>query len=449
MSATRAQIRNTIARSARLTASIAKTPVLRAQFSHELARDEGTYNLLFPRGTWHGANLAPIGGSIDLDSGILEEMVANWEAAGRPKLPIRKTHRHLDDDVSAVERLELEKSYGWLTDLRATERGLEARTEWTEAGAAAVKAGEFSFWSPEWQPKHRDRRTGEVKGWWLSGTALTNDPFFNEMPPVAASHGGGQQEAAKWLRAAIARHERHMSGAEPTSEDSQMQMMDEMKRALGALEEMPPVAASADDAETTDHPQHRSTTMNEEQLKQLRASLGLAVDASIDTILKAAAEQGVKLTASVSGEKLTAAIKDAVAPLEAKLQASEAKAKDLADALRDQQVEKLIADARRNDGKTGRAINDTLVATAKKLAVESLDAAKTFLEAIPASVPLAPVGVQGTNDGPLTASAAQQKLNTLAAELRAKGSKTPFEDAIAQIPEVARVAEGLAPTTRS
>lgn len=39
------------------------------------------------------------------------------------------------------------------------------------------------------------------------------------------------------LKAAMARHERHMNGKEPTSKESQMKMMDEMKAALAALED--------------------------------------------------------------------------------------------------------------------------------------------------------------------------------------------------------------------
>lgn len=144
------------------------------------------WNLIFPRGEWHGANLAPIGGSITIDDEMLSDVVANWVAAGKPPLPVRKTHAHLDES-DPVKRLELEKAYGLLKDMRVTADGLEVLTEWNSAGAEAVRAGEWNFWSPEWQPSHTDRATGEKRGWWLSGVALTNDPFFNSMPAVAAS----------------------------------------------------------------------------------------------------------------------------------------------------------------------------------------------------------------------------------------------------------------------
>lgn len=144
------------------------------------------WNLVFPRGEWHGPNLASIGGSIVIDDAMLREVVANWKAAGMPPLPVRKTHAHLDE-TDPVKRLELEKAVGLLADMRVTAQGLEVLTEWNDAGVAAVKSGEWNFWSPEWAPQHTDRRTGDTRGWWLSGVALTNDPFFHTMPAVAAS----------------------------------------------------------------------------------------------------------------------------------------------------------------------------------------------------------------------------------------------------------------------
>lgn len=152
------------------------------------AVESKAWNLIFPRGEWHGPNLAPLGGSIAIDDGMLSEVMANWEMAGRPPLPVRITHAHLEE-ADPVKRLELERAVGLLTDMRVTAEGLEVLTEWAPAGVEAVRGGAWNFWSPEWLPEHTDRRTGEKRGWWLSGVALTNDPFFNSMPAVAASTG--------------------------------------------------------------------------------------------------------------------------------------------------------------------------------------------------------------------------------------------------------------------
>jgi len=382
-----------------LLASALAALTLRGQFAQAFAADPAKYNLLFPRGKWHGANLAPIGGSIDLDSGILEEMVANWEAAGRPKLPIRKTHRHLDDNVTATERLELERAYGFLTDLRATPAGLEVRTEWNAAGKAEVESGAFAFWSPEWQPQHRDRRSGEVKGWWLSGTALTNDPFFNEMPPVAASAT----------------------------------------------------------AETTDTNPNQEQQMNPEQLKKWALSLGLSADATVEQCLKASADMGAEnatLKAAKASSSDAAVITAAVAPVEAKVKDLEAKLKAEQDKGIERDVKALIATAERGDGKTGRAITPVLAARAQKIAAtESVKAAEEFLTALPltAGLAVAPIGVDSNKEGgTLTAAAAGDQLLKKRDEILAKGNisrSDALEQAIRLNPDLATAARPVASPT--
>lgn len=361
---------------------------LRAQFSNRVAASV-EWNVVMPRGKWHGANLAAIGGSIDLDDAKLHRLVANWKAAGSPPLPVYKTHLHLEDDLKPLERVELEKAYGYLTDLRVTAQGLEAKTEWTAGGKALVDSGEFGFWSPEWQPKFLNRRTGEVDEDWLSAVALCSNPFFNSMPPLAA--------------------------AEPLH---------------------PPAAPESH--------------MNEQQ-KQLRASLGLAETATDAEVLAAQTkrnEEFTKLTAEhaklKSSTVLTAAdlqkgISDAVAPLQAKLQAAEKRALDV-------EVEAAADKAKRNDGKLGRAIVASHIDLAKKLAAsDGIKAATDFLESIPASVPMTGTGaaLPHVEGGALTASAAHEKLTTIANELAGKGVKAPMEVAIAANPELAKAAQSL------
>lgn len=348
----------------------------------DISGEGAKWNLLFPRGEWHGANLAPIGGSIVIDDAMLSEMVANWRAAGSPPLPVRKTHLHLDEDVPAVDRPELQKSYGLLTDFRVTPAGLEALTDWTEEGRACVRAGEFNFWSPEWNPRHVDRRTGETKGWWVSGTALTNDPFFNSMPRVAAS-----------------------SHAAPTHSN--------------------PI---------------KENSMNPELKKRMKMALKCSEDCTDEELVAAVEKSGSATASSIpTAEVITAA----VAPVKAEVDTLRAELKKRDAAILERDVDALVATAKQGDSKSGRAINDVLVATAKKIAVsEGLTAAKSFLEALPLSVPLKATGVTGDVDTVLSAEAAAKKLNARAAELRAANVKNPTEVAINEMPEVAAIAQG-------
>lgn len=351
-----------------IKANTPRIEVLRGSFTQlkAAAVESKAWNLLMPRGTWHGANFKQLGGSITIDDALLNALVANWREAGRPPLPVRKTHGHLETD-DPVALLELQKSYGLLTDFRVTDAGLEALTEWTPAGAELVKAGEWNFWSPEWAPRFQDRRTGEVKEWWLSGTALTNSPFFNEMPPVAAA-------------------------VNPTD---------------------PPAT-------------QEQCPMNEEQLKQLRASLGLAADASVEVVLSAAAKVGAEVkTLKASVEKqptLTAAVQEAVAdatkPLVEQLETLKAEKAKADEALFVKSVDDVIEAAKR-EGYACEPMRASIVLVAK---ASGLDEAKKLARAA-AKLGATTTGTGGGAGAADTVKASVAEYNRLVDE-RIKGGQT-------------------------
>lgn len=151
------------------------------------AEGKELWTVIFPRGEWYGPNLQPIGGSINLTDDVFAEMVANWKAAGSPALPIYWHHPPPPDEVPPEKREEVYRAAGWMEDFRVTEAGLEARTTWSQPAQARLDADEYRFISPEWQPRSLDRRTGKATGWTVTAAALTDSPFFNEMPRVAAA----------------------------------------------------------------------------------------------------------------------------------------------------------------------------------------------------------------------------------------------------------------------
>lgn len=129
---------------------------------------------LFPLGMWHRADFP--GGSLELTPELLGEFVANWKAEGSPALPCDYEH---DESGPAS---------GWIEDLRIGASGcLEGAIKWTDDAAADIKADKRRYLSPSWAMQHTNRRTGEKGGPWLYGAALTNTPFFDEMPRVAAT----------------------------------------------------------------------------------------------------------------------------------------------------------------------------------------------------------------------------------------------------------------------
>jgi phage I-like protein len=367
------------------------TVLLRAAFANRLEADAAPkWNLLLPKGEWFGENFKALGGSIAIDDAMLAEIVGNWRDAGRPPLPVRKTHLHLDDATPALDRAELDASFGLIEDLRITTSGLEALTRWTDEGRALVAGGRWNFWSAEWQPKHRDRSTGEVKGWWLSGSALTNSPFFNSMPRVAAS------EVA-------------VSTQPPTPKEKRM--LPELK-------------------------------------KRLAMALKCAEDCT-DEELVASCEKtmGAAVSASAIEEKLTASINAAVSPLQAQLKASleqvetlKTDAEKAKTALLERDVEALMVSAK-SEGKAVEPLREFVVSAAKR---EGIEAAKKLVAALPVTVALKATGIDGDNK-PLSASDAATKLEAIRAANVAAGMTgvIAMESAMRSNPELARAAQAL------
>ena len=367
------------------------TVMLSAAFANRLEADAAPkWNLLLPKGEWFGENFKALGGSITIDDAMLTEIVGNWSAAGRPPLPVRKTHLHLDDATPALDRAELDASFGLIEDLRITTSGLEALTRWTDEGRALVAGGRWNFWSAEWQPKHRDRSTGEVKGWWLSGSALTNSPFFNSMPRVAASEVAAPTQPT------------------PTKE----------KRMLPELK------------------------------KRLAMALKCAEDCT-DEELVASCEKtmGAAVSASAVEEKLTASINAAVSPLQAQLKASleqvetlKTDAEKAKTALLERDVEALMVSAK-SEGKAVEPLREFVVSAAKR---EGIEAAKKLVAALPVTVALRATGIDGDSK-PLSASDAKSKLEAIYAANVVAGMSgvVAMETAFRTNPELARAAQAL------
>jgi hypothetical protein len=344
---------------------------------------EPRWNLIIPAGKYHGPTLAPVGGSYEFTREMFAAMVENWKANGSFRIPVRWGHEHEQNEDPAKAK-ELDRKAGNIIDLRATDAGLEGLTAWNDAGHRDVTAGEFDGWSAEFSMRHLNRLTGEVGGPLLSGVALTNRPFFNLMPPVAAAA---------------------VIPTEPT-------------------------------------PQHPENVMNEEQLKALRASLGLAADADVSTILAAARKPAVLPDAVI-----TAAVKpvqEQVIALTAALEVEKTKGLE-------RDVDAQILRAKAGDGKTGRAIPELIAATAKDIAKsKGLKASEDFLAALPLSVPVVAIGHDSKQeDGNVSATAAQKELDALVAE-KIKGGlnfKDAHRAAGRERKDLADLAFAVSPTT--
>ncbi len=131
--------------------------------------------------------MAPMGsytyddyGEIAVDADFCGRVVRNFKSGVRAHsdgtLPVNREH------VAALGAV------GWITDVKADERGLWAHAEWNEDGTEAIDKRAFKWLSPEWYPEWRDPKDpAKVYHDVLVGLALTNYPRFYDLPAVAAS----------------------------------------------------------------------------------------------------------------------------------------------------------------------------------------------------------------------------------------------------------------------
>lgn len=334
---------------------------------------EAKWSLIFPRGQWFGENLRSIGGSIKLDDELFAEMIGNWKDAGRPSLPVFYGHPD-SDPTPGVTKAEKRKAAGWFEDLRVTPYGLEALVKWTDAAKEQIRADEYRYFSPEWAPQHLDRRTGEVKGWWLYGAALLNDPFFNSLPKVAADNPGA-------------------AGNEPAQTNPQGQ------RAQGAIMDK----------------------------KRLCAALGIP-ETTPDEEVMAALEAKCKASASAEPKLTAAAISEAVEPLKAALAAhaeqvktlEAANAKLVAD--RFEADSKLLCDELVKAGQILPAHREKVLAFAKRT---SISEAREVYGALPRVAPQAgEIGLSGAPDGGVDLASLKAEYEKALDEAKKSGEST-------------------------
>ena len=288
---------------------------------------------VFPLGEWARKDFPD--GKMDLTAGLMEQFIANWRAAGSPPLPVDYEHE------------EQGPASGWIEDLRLASTGeLQAAIKWTDEAAADIKADKRRYLSPTWAMQHSNRRTGEKGGPWLYGAALTNTPFFDSMPRVAAS------------AASAASSPTH----HPTAHEGQEKHMDK---------------------------------------KRICAALGLPEDTADEKVMESL-EAACKSHASIGEtEKLTAAVKAAVEPVEAQLKASQEEQAKLKASLLERDVEALVSGAKLA-GKPAEAMREFIASAASR---DGIDAAKKLVDALPVVLSTTEKGVTGTTEK-MTASAA-------------------------------------------
>lgn len=132
-------------------------------------------------GKFHGHPM----GDFEITADHITAMVANFKADPRGRVVVDYEHQTLwsrDNGRPAP-------AAGWLVECEARDVNttLWGKIEWTESASTSIRAGEYSYLSPVIQWKHIDRMSGTSAGTRLHSVALTNTPFLDRLPAVAAT----------------------------------------------------------------------------------------------------------------------------------------------------------------------------------------------------------------------------------------------------------------------
>lgn len=147
---------------------------------------------LLRTGTWS----TPWHGDFTITREDLLEFVANADqgiglVAADPKIPLNYGHAAYD------------KAAGWIPRLYVSDDGeaLLGDPEWTPAATEAIKAKEWKYISPEFNPRSWPWEDPEEEHRFvnnvLTGAALTNIPLFKKLKPITASRLPGGVKASE------------------------------------------------------------------------------------------------------------------------------------------------------------------------------------------------------------------------------------------------------------
>lgn len=100
--------------------------------------------------------------------------------------------RGIDPDIDYDHKDKSGKAAGWVRAADVRDDGLYIQVDWTQAAADAIKAGEYRYFSPEFDDEWTDAQ-GTKHTDVLFGGALTNRPFLKNLLPVNLSEITAQQ----------------------------------------------------------------------------------------------------------------------------------------------------------------------------------------------------------------------------------------------------------------
>lgn len=135
-------------------------------------------------GSWKGHEA----GQFELKTKDLKQIVSNFKNANID-IVVDYEHQTLSGNEAPAA--------GWIKELKVEDDALLAHIEWIKKAKEQIKAKEYRYLSPTLIRNAKDTKSGNFIGWYLHSVALTNTPFFQELPPIAAKNQQKGEDVSK------------------------------------------------------------------------------------------------------------------------------------------------------------------------------------------------------------------------------------------------------------
>ena len=149
----------------------------------KLKKQGGWYEIA-KTGSWRGHTA----GEFELSQKDLNQIVFNFQN-GNIDIVVDYEHQTLHGSEAPAA--------GWIKELKVQNDTLLARIEWTKKAKEQIKNKEYRYLSPTLIKNAKDPKSGNPIGWYLHSVALTNSPFFQELPPIAAKNQQKGEQVSK------------------------------------------------------------------------------------------------------------------------------------------------------------------------------------------------------------------------------------------------------------
>jgi phage I-like protein len=121
---------------------------------------------------------------------IYGELAFTRERLQRYADNVNRRVRGIDLSVDYEHRTDPTKgkrAAGWIQSAEVKSDGLYLAVSFTDEAKAEIRRGAYRYWSPELKDTWTNPRTGETHTDVLLGGGITNRPYLNDLPAVAAS----------------------------------------------------------------------------------------------------------------------------------------------------------------------------------------------------------------------------------------------------------------------